>query len=92
MVDGSIVRVYQHGAAKKTPSRGGMGKSPGRLEHENSYGSGCLGPSASFDTEPGPKQRGAMSNALRKRLGFTIISDKPENGSRIYKISLLGNL
>ena len=31
--------------------------------------------------------RGAMSNALKKRLGFTILSEKPEEGSRIYRIS-----
>jgi hypothetical protein len=36
--------------------------------------------------------RGTMTNALKKRLGLTIISDKPESGPRIYRTSPPGNL
>jgi hypothetical protein len=30
--------------------------------------------------------RGALSGALKKKLGLKIISDKPEGGERIYRI------
>ena len=33
MTDGSIVRVHQHGAAKKTPGIRGDGEVSGRIEH-----------------------------------------------------------
>jgi hypothetical protein len=36
--------------------------------------------------------RGTMANALKKRLGLTNISDKPENGPRVYRISPHKNL
>jgi transposase len=38
MVDGSIVRVHQHGAAKKQPGTGSDGQVPRRLEHQDSRG------------------------------------------------------
>lgn len=31
--------------------------------------------------------RGAMSGALKKKLGLTITSEKPESGERVYRIA-----
>jgi len=31
--------------------------------------------------------RGQLSGALRKKLGYQIVSDKPQDGQRIYKIA-----
>jgi hypothetical protein len=31
--------------------------------------------------------RGAISGALKKKLGLTVVSDKPEGGDRVYRIA-----
>jgi transposase len=41
MVDGSIVRVHQHGAAKKQPSPCSHGQVVGRAEHQDTRGGRC---------------------------------------------------
>jgi predicted transcriptional regulator len=74
-------------AKKKTPSTGGKSKQQRMIEMlQRPEGATIAQLSKAFGWEL-HTVRGALSGALKKKLGLKIASEKPEGGERVYRIA-----